>query len=118
MKQADIKVGGVYVTLVGGNQVKVVVTGITGGTRPVYGGRKEVTRFYVKRMGTDKPLPKARTASALHPYTRPHGEFYIEYNKETERYEVLNTESSTVISSHAAEDDAKAAVDRKNAKQP
>jgi hypothetical protein len=58
MKQADVKEGETYLTLIGGNLAKVVVMqAVTGfGTK---------TRFIVRRQEEVRALPKYRTAAAL-----------------------------------------------------
>ena len=67
MKQADVKVGEVYLTKVGEYMVKVKVLD------SVYSafGKNNRVRFRVARIDIDGAvafaLPKARTAAALHP---------------------------------------------------
>jgi hypothetical protein len=57
MKQADVKLGATYLTLVGGRLVLVMVRGQVRGARGL--------RYLVQRVDNGKQLPKARSAAAL-----------------------------------------------------
>ena len=63
MKQADVKVGGIYKTYICGElaEVEVIAALSPAGTY----GRKRTT-YLVRRAGSDgMPLPKSRSAAAL-----------------------------------------------------
>jgi hypothetical protein len=61
MKQKDVVIGETYSTKVGPVRVRVVVVSKV----EAYGSHN--TRFIVRRVSEDKPLPKPRTAAALRP---------------------------------------------------
>jgi hypothetical protein len=68
MKQADVKLAGVYLTRVSGELVRVLVRGIVGVpvdidyTKQRY---RVVKRYLVQRIDTKTNLPKPRSAAAL-----------------------------------------------------
>ncbi len=62
MKQKEVIVGGTYWTKVSGQLVQVVVHSQT--TKTSHSG-SQMVRFYVRRVGEQMNLPKARPASAL-----------------------------------------------------
>lgn len=61
MKQQDIRVQGIYLTLVSEEEVAVVVTGVIAPD----GNWNKKTRYAVKRADNGQPLPKFRTAAAF-----------------------------------------------------
>jgi hypothetical protein len=61
MKQQDIRVNGIYFTLVSEEEVAVVVTRVV----PPDGHWNKKTRYAVKRADNGQHLPKYRTAAAL-----------------------------------------------------
>jgi hypothetical protein len=65
MKQADVKVGDVVLTLVCGTPVKVRVTAVLEGMHRLDSRSK--VRYHVERLDNGKALPKSRTAAALRP---------------------------------------------------
>jgi hypothetical protein len=68
MKQADVKVGGTYLTKIGGRDVRVTVEREETQTRYyAYTEPKQRTVFRVKRQDNGKVMPKARAAAALRP---------------------------------------------------
>lgn len=61
MKQQDIRINGIYFTLVSEEEVAVVVTRVV----PPDGHWNKKTRYAVKRADNGQPLPKYRTAAAF-----------------------------------------------------
>lgn len=66
MKQKDVKIGGEYLTKVSGARVKVRVK-----HEITAAGRAGKMAYRLVRVDTGAELPKARTASALHPIPEP-----------------------------------------------
>jgi hypothetical protein len=60
MKQADIQIGGRYLTYIGQSLCPVVVVRLAD---PGYFDKR--SRFVVRRENETTPLPKSRTAAAL-----------------------------------------------------
>jgi len=63
MKIEDVKIGGEYLTKIGESRQRVIV--VRRVERQV-DGRSRPPRFEVRRYGNEIPLPKFRSARALH----------------------------------------------------
>jgi hypothetical protein len=61
MRQQDIRINGIYWTLVSGEETAVVVTGVVAPD----GHWNKKTRYSVKRADNGQSLPKYRTAAAF-----------------------------------------------------
>jgi hypothetical protein len=72
MKQADVTVGGTYLTKISGREEPVVVVdSITGTSHGAFGRETERTYFRVRPAKGGGVLPKSRTAAALSPMVEP-----------------------------------------------
>lgn len=67
MKEADIKVGEVYLTRIGESLCRVIVVQKREGYRLTALSKKSRTTFDVRRENEDRVLPKPRSAAALRP---------------------------------------------------
>lgn len=63
MKQADVEIGGRYLTKVGQELVRIEV--VQKRVFTAYCSKRKQTTFYVKRVDNGRLLPKTRTSSAL-----------------------------------------------------
>lgn len=65
MKAKDVKTGVEYLTRVGPDTVRVMVSSVCAGRLNYSTGKEGPRRFYCKRVDNGTVLPKARTAAAL-----------------------------------------------------